>query len=203
MFESEELWRAKSGRPAPAAGSFVGWLLRVALILAVAVGGGAWLLSMRGEIAEAAREIAPEERGEPAPAGDAEDAAWSEGAVDRELVLRKSPNGHFLVSAYVNGVETRFLVDTGASDVALTAEDAERIGLNTRGLHYTRAYQTANGVIRAAPVTLRDVRIAQLRVRDVQATITEAPMGISLLGMSFLGELAGYEVRGDRLILRW
>ena len=83
------------------------------------------------------------------------------------------------------------------------AEDAKRIGINTGALRFTREYQTANGLIRAAPVTLRDVSISQLRVRNVEATVSEAPMGISLLGMSFLGELSGYEVRGDRLILRW
>ena len=198
MYESEELWRAKGGGSATSA-ALIGWLVRLCLVLIVAAGGVLWLLTMRGETTEVAQEPVLEGQSRVASGRQAE----VETGVDRELVLRKGANGHFLVKAHVNGVETNFLVDTGASDVALTAEDAKRIGINAGKLKYTREYQTANGIIRAAPLTLRDVRIGQLRIRNVEATVTDAPMGISLLGMSFLGELAGYEVRGDRMILRW
>ncbi len=199
MYESEELWRAKSGERRTS-GHLLGWLARVLLLFCVAGGGAVWLLSNRGEIVDGVREAAARHDEQPARRA-GQEVRWDE--VDNELVLLKGANGHFLVKAHVNGVETRFLVDTGASDVALTKEDAHRIGINAGRLKYTRKYQTANGVIYAAPVTLRDVRIGQLRVQNVEATVSEAPMGISLLGMSFLGELAGYEVRGDRLILRW
>ncbi len=201
MYESEELWRAKSGQRQSSGGHLLGWLARVLLLFCVAGGGAVWLLSNRGEVVDGVREASARHDERPARGAGQEGVRWDE--VDNELVLRKGPNGHFLVKAHVNGVETRFLVDTGASDVALTKEDALRIGINAGRLKYTRKYQTANGVIRAAPIKLRDVRIGQLRVQNVEATVSEAPMGISLLGMSFLGELAGYEVRGDRLILRW
>ena len=121
----------------------------------------------------------------------------------RELAVRAARNGHFIVEATVNGHEIRFLVDTGATDVALRREDARRLGFDPDLLRYDREYRTANGVTRAASVTLREVGIGQISMRDVAASVSEGELQISLLGMSFLSRLEGYEVRGDRLILRW
>ncbi len=120
-----------------------------------------------------------------------------------ELVVSSGPRGHFLVMAEVNGTPVRFLVDTGASSVTLTAEDAQRIGLPVHALDYSLSFHTANGEIKAAPVTLRDVRLDQFGVSDVEATVTRAPLNISLLGMSFLKRLSGYEVRPEGLIMRF
>lgn len=119
------------------------------------------------------------------------------------VVIPATTNGHFVLDALVNGVRVRFLVDTGASDVTLTPQDARRLGFNSRNLKYDRAYQTANGVVHGAVVTLRDVTVDQLSLYDVKASVNGAPMQISLLGMSFLGRLRGYEVADGELILRW
>lgn len=120
-----------------------------------------------------------------------------------ELVIRAGPRGHFVVDAEVDGTPLTFLVDTGASDVVLSPDDARRLGLEPRTLDYSRAYQTANGVVRAAPVTLRELRLGGLQLYDLEASVNERPLPMSLLGMSFLGRLQSYEVADGRLILRW
>ncbi len=120
-----------------------------------------------------------------------------------QLVLQPDRNGHYYLTAEIRGAEIQFLVDTGASIVALTREDAERIGLRPDSLEYTAAFQTANGVVRQAPVMLDQIRVEGFEVSNVQATVSQAPMGMSLLGMSFLRRLHGYQVEDGNLILRW
>lgn len=119
------------------------------------------------------------------------------------VVFNAGPNGHYLVDALVNGRPVRFLVDTGATVVALSASDAERVGLDVRTLDFSGVVQTANGTTRVAGVTLDDIRIGEIEMRDVKAAVIEKPMGISLLGMSFLRRLPGFEVRDRQLIMRW
>ena len=190
--------------PRDTANATGGSLLRNLTVLAIVCAGAAWALSYRAEVSESLDAMLPSI---PAPqvADDsvAHDSDGGETAADREVVIRRSPNGHFLLEAAVNGVSIRFLVDTGASDVVLSAADAERLRLNPGKLRYTQRYQTANGVVHAAPITLREVRIGQLEVYDVAASVNQGPMGLSLLGMSFLERLNGYAVRGERLILQW
>jgi clan AA aspartic protease (TIGR02281 family) len=120
-----------------------------------------------------------------------------------ELVIRAGPHGHFVVDAEVDGTPLTFLIDTGASDIVLSQADARQLGLEPRTLDYSRSYQTANGVVRAAPVQLRELRLGQLHLHDLDASVNERPLPVSLLGMSFLGRLQGYEVTDGRLILRW
>ena len=120
-----------------------------------------------------------------------------------EVVVPAGPLGHFLIDADVNGVQVRFLVDTGASSVTLTEADAERIGIPVRALDYSARFETANGQILAAPVTLRDMEIGGAAFVDVNATVTQAPLNVSLLGMSFLNRLSGYEVNREGLILKF
>lgn len=110
--------------------------------------------------------------------------------------------GHFLADAKVNGTHVRFLVDTGASHVALTPFDAQRLGFDINALDYRIPYQTANGIAYAAPVRLEEISIGSITVRDVRASVSKDGLSQSLLGMSFLGQLTGVELSGDRLILR-
>jgi len=120
-----------------------------------------------------------------------------------ELVLTAGQHGHFTVEAVVNGTPITFLVDTGASSIYLTPDDAARLGWTAQRLTYSERYSTASGVVRAAPVTLRSLRIGELEFYDLTASVGEQPSDISLLGVSFLKRFASYEVRGDRLILSW
>lgn len=125
------------------------------------------------------------------------------GAPARTMTIAADRSGHFIVDGEVEGVPIRFLVDTGASSVILSPDDAGRIGLRLQDRDYTARYQTANGAVLFAPVTLREVSLGHLSIRDVAAAVSNAPTGTSLLGMSFLRRLDGYAVEGDRLILSW
>ena len=122
---------------------------------------------------------------------------------DESMVFRVGDDGHFWVRAVVDGVTMDFLVDTGASDVALTRSDARRLGFDLDALAYIQPYTTANGVVYGAPVILGEVVVGPIRLTDVAASVNQAPMGgPSLLGMSFLGRLGAYEVRNGSLTLR-
>ncbi|MBI2978338.1 MAG: TIGR02281 family clan AA aspartic protease [Rhodospirillales bacterium] len=116
--------------------------------------------------------------------------------------FRADASGHFVVEATVDGVNIRFLVDTGASDVVLSPADAERLGFDLKKLSYTRRFETANGIVVGAPVRLGSVAVGPIGIADVRATVNGAPMQNSLLGMSFLGRLSGYQVSRDTLVLR-
>jgi aspartyl protease family protein len=122
---------------------------------------------------------------------------------DLEQVIRAGTYGHFLVEAVVNGVPIDFMIDTGASHVVLTLDDAAKIGFTGNNLQFTQEFESANGTVRAAPVELRELRIGQLQLFDLEASVNGGPLPISLLGMSFLRRLRGYEVARDRLVLRW
>ena len=121
----------------------------------------------------------------------------------REIHIPAHTSGHFLVDVEVNGVDLSVLVDTGATMVTLSKRDARRVGFDIEWLDFTHPMQTANGVIRSAPVELSEVRIGALELYDIDARVNESPMGLSLLGMTFLERLEGYEVRDETLILRW
>jgi len=117
------------------------------------------------------------------------------------VMFRARDNGHFLIDALVDGKRIQFMVDTGASDVVLTPRDAERLGLDPESLDYSRIYETANGTVRGAPIRLGEIVVGPIRLTNVEASVNQMPMRRSLLGMSFLGRLSGYEVRGDKLTL--
>lgn len=119
------------------------------------------------------------------------------------ITVPADPRGHFLLTAEVNGTPVTFLVDSGASTVVLSPEDARRIGMPPARLRFTERFNTANGTVRAAPVELREIRIGQLAQRSVPASVNEAPMGVSLLGMTFLNRLESWSVEGGRLALYW
>jgi aspartyl protease family protein len=138
-----------------------------------------------------------EDEGEAEVEGDPEDDS------DLEYVVEPGAGGHYVIEAMVNGAPVTFLVDTGASDIVLTMADAERLGLQPATLRFTQRFATANGETRGAPVVLREIRIGQFSLFDVAASVNEAPLRVSLLGMSFLRQLDGYGVEDGRLILRW
>jgi aspartyl protease family protein len=110
--------------------------------------------------------------------------------------LKAVNNGHFVTSADINNRTVQVLVDTGASVVALSFEDAEKVGLNV-------GVSTANGLAKAARVMLREVEIDNVRVSDVQGLVMpKGAMRGTLLGMSFLSRLQSFSVEDGRLILK-
>ena len=104
--------------------------------------------------------------------------------------------------AQINGARVAMVLDTGASSVVLTRDDAKAAGLPLEVLNYTVNIDTANGRTRAAPVTLDRIAIGGLVERSVEALVAQpGQLKTSLLGMSFLNRLQSWEVSGDRLVL--
>lgn len=99
----------------------------------------------------------------------------------------------FYLTGSVNGYPIRFLVDTGATFVSLTADDAMRLGFDLKKLNWNLQMRTANGVARNAQVTLAEIRLNRIVEYNVSATIM-SQNGISLLGMSFLSRLRSWNI---------
>ena len=110
-------------------------------------------------------------------------------------------DGHYWAQAQVNGQTVRLLVDTGATMVSLTAADARRIGLDPDSLTYGLKVATAAGEARAARITLPSVAVDGAVVRNVDALVLDRDTDASLLGMSFLRRLSGFEANPDTLRL--
>jgi aspartyl protease family protein len=116
--------------------------------------------------------------------------------------LRAGSHGHFEARAEINGRPVEVMVDTGASLIALTYEDAERAGIYVKDSDFTQRTQTANGVARAAPVMLDRVTIGDITVRNVRASVAErGRLHMTLLGMTFLSRLSRTEMRKGTLVL--
>ena len=116
--------------------------------------------------------------------------------------LRAASDGHYYARAEVNGRTLDVMVDTGASMVALTYEDAERAGLRLKPSDFTGRVSTANGVAAVAPVMLDRVSIGRVQVRNVRAAVCErGRLERTLLGMSFLSQLNRVDISQGRLVL--
>ncbi len=116
--------------------------------------------------------------------------------------IKAGRNGHFNTEAEINGRPVEVMIDTGATTVALSYEDADRAGLYLRDGDFTRTVSTANGVARVAPVRLDRVSIGDITVRDVPAAVAErGRLKTSLLGMSFLSRLSRFDMRSGVLVL--
>lgn len=121
------------------------------------------------------------------------------GAVD----LPPEQGGHYFAPVEIEGTRLRMMVDTGATVVALSADDAEKIGLRPMPADFSVPVQTANGVAYAARARLREARIGTIALRDVDALVLpRAVASQSLLGMSFLKRLSGFGYEAGRLVLR-
>jgi aspartyl protease family protein len=114
--------------------------------------------------------------------------------------IPKAQDGHFWANATVNNKAVRFLVDTGATVVVLTEDDAQRLGIDKSNLTYDRKVVTAMGSTQAATVTLASVAVGQSTVHNVEALIIPQG-GTSLLGMSYLGRLSRMEATPSSLVL--
>ena len=163
-------------------------LIWIAIALALAVG-----YTYRFEL----REVADRVMAELVPGH----AATTRGG--RTVEISRGQGGNFIVNTQVNGARLPMIFDTGASSVVLTHAAAKAAGLPLEVLNYSVNVDTANGRTRAAPVTLATIAVGGIVEREVSALIAQpGQLRVSLLGMSFLNRLAGWEVRGDRLVLR-
>ncbi len=122
----------------------------------------------------------------------------------QEHRIPAAPDGHYITSAEINGWPMpHMLIDTGATYVALSYEDAANIGIYPGPGDYKYKTRTANGAAHVASVSLREVRLGDIVVDNVQAVVAErGALDVSLLGMSFLSRLSRVEAVDGALILR-
>ena len=140
----------------------------------------------------------------PTPAAVSRDAAPTPAPSQhgRSMTVRRDKRGHFQVQARVDGRHMDFLVDTGASVVAIPEKEAARLGIRPSRREYTVQMKTANGTVPAAPTQLRMVEVGGIIARDVQAVVMpDEALGENLLGMSFLSRLRRFEIADGKLVL--
>ena len=157
--------------------------MQKALFLVVAAGAGIGLMWPTG----------------PSPAPTAPAAA--EAGQPRETLLRRRDNGHFYVDAEVNGELVNFVVDTGASGVALTVRDARRLGIPFSTGEFAVIGSGASGPVRGKLITLDKVSLEGKEVREVRGVIAEG-LDQSLLGQSYLSRISSVEMSGDSMRLQ-
>lgn len=120
----------------------------------------------------------------------------------RRVTIAADARGHFAAGAAIDGRTVAVVVDTGATVVALTEATARRVGIPLTAASYTATVRTANGVVRAAPVTVGAIALGNVTVRDVAAVVVEGDrLELNLLGMSFLNRLTKFEAGGGQLVL--
>jgi len=121
----------------------------------------------------------------------------------RTVEVARTSAGDFAIAAEINAARVHMVLDTGASSVVLTPDDAKTAGLPLDLLNYSVSIDTANGRTRAAPVTLDRIAIGTLEEKSVEALVVQpGQLKTSLLGMSFLNRLQSWQVNGDRLVLK-
>ncbi len=118
-----------------------------------------------------------------------------------QIAVPRQQNGHYYLTLLINDAPVRFVVDTGASEMVLTADDARRVGLDTSKLGYFGRANTANGMVRTAPVELGKVTLGDVTDTNVAAVVNEGEMRESLLGMGYLQRWGRIEIANGELIL--
>lgn len=117
------------------------------------------------------------------------------------IEIPRGLDGHYHLTLTLNGVPVDFVVDTGATDLVLSREDAEKIGLDPANLAFTGAATTANGPVRTARARIDRVDLGGHVETGVPASVTDGEMSGSLLGMRYLERFARIEITGNRMIL--
>jgi aspartyl protease family protein len=127
-------------------------------------------------------------------------ATTAASADDKEVILERE-HGHFWVYAKVNGEVVHFLVDTGATGVALTAEDAERAGIPFSRSEFEDIGSGASGTVRGKLVTIKEIDVEGKKASNVPGAVLEGSQ-MSLLGQSYLSQLGEVRMVGDYMVLR-
>jgi len=142
----------------------------------------------------ASAETQPAKRAEPPPARQVNNY--------RTVTVQSDRLGHFQVEGSVDGRRVDFMVDTGASVVALRERDAGRLGIFPTPRDYTGRSSTANGIVKVAPVRLSSLEVNGIRIHDVNAVvIPDESLSTNLLGMSFLSRVRRFEMANGRLVM--
>lgn len=121
---------------------------------------------------------------------------------ERTVEVARAGDSHFYITAQIDGNPVDFMVDTGATMIALTWADARRAGISPETLRFDRRVQTASGTAMVASARMGLMTIGPIERQGLAVTVLPEGAGQSLLGLSFLNTLQSYEVSGNRLILR-
>lgn len=113
----------------------------------------------------------------------------------------RGPGGHYFLTLTLDGTPVEFMVDTGATDMVLSHEDAARVGIDADRVFYTGLAQTANGTVRTGSVRIGEVRLGPIADHDVRVAVTEGEMPSSLLGMSYLERFGSIRIEDGNLTL--
>jgi len=154
---------------------------------------GIWLLIFMGLVAIVASWQDIRQSGQTMSFQQSEDGA---------IIIPKEIDGHFHLTVTINDRPIDFLVDTGASDIVLTREDAARVGFDPNRLDYWGMANTANGTVRLATIRLETVRLGEFIDKNIRASVNKAPMEKSLLGMRYLSKFRAIEISNDQMILK-
>lgn len=117
------------------------------------------------------------------------------------IVVPRAADGHYHLTLEINDTPVRFIVDTGASDLVLTQDDARRVGIDPEALPFLGRARTANGTVATALVTLDSVALGPIEDRGVRARISGGEMPGSLLGMSYLQRFDNISIADGRMVL--
>ncbi len=118
-----------------------------------------------------------------------------------EIRIRQAPDGHFWVTAEMNGEEVRFLVDSGATTTSISRDTARRVGIVPSG-GFKAMVQTANGVVMVDRGRAARLKVGTIERRNVAVHISDAFGDMNVIGMNFLSTLSGWGVEGRTLIMR-
>ncbi|MGA0281160.1 MAG: retropepsin-like aspartic protease family protein [Paracoccaceae bacterium] len=154
---------------------------------------GVWLLIFMGLVAIVASWQDIRQSGQTMSFQQSEDSA---------IIIPKEIDGHFHLTVTINDRPIDFLVDTGASDIVLTRNDAARVGFDPNRLDYWGMANTANGTVRLATIRLETVRLGEFIDKNIRASVNKAPMEKSLLGMRYLSKFRAIEISNDQMILK-
>jgi len=154
---------------------------------------GVWLLIFMGLVAIVASWQDIRQSGQTMSFQQSEDSA---------IIIPKEIDGHFHLTVTINDRPIEFLVDTGASDIVLTRDDAALVGFDPNRLDYWGMANTANGTVRLATIRLETVRLGEFIDKNIRASVNKAPMEKSLLGMRYLSKFRAIEISNDQMILK-
>ena len=168
----------------------------ILVLAAVLTGLGVYMARMADSVQPAKVSVASSQ----SSAGVMSDASSSAGR--RSHTISKDRRGHFSTDGRVDGRRLAFMVDTGASVIALTASSAAQVGIRPSRSDYDAPVSTANGVVKAARARLMSVDVGGLEVRDVDAMVLpDEVLSENLLGLSYLSRLRRFEFAGGKLVL--
>ena len=181
--------------------------IRIPLICVLAIGGAIGLVMPTGEEGGSVAE-----RLAAAPAGGTDPSATNLAVVENapeptaqgwggEFTLDRRGDGHFYADVVIDGTSTNMLVDTGASVIALTGQDAASLGLSWDSSQVRPVAQGASGAVHGVHTVLPRVSLGQFEARNVAAIIVPEGLGISLLGQSFLSQVKSVQIADDRMVL--